>query len=75
MKRTVNLNEIYNQDCMDGMKEIPDKFFELAIVDPPYSQARNAEDFMVGASARSACSAIMKNLKTGQSRPRNISTN
>ena len=26
----------YNQDCMEGMKEFPDKFFELAIVDPPY---------------------------------------
>lgn len=23
-------------DCMIGMKEFPDKFFELAIVDPPY---------------------------------------
>ena len=26
----------YNMDCMQGMKEFPDKFFELAIVDPPY---------------------------------------
>lgn len=26
----------YNIDCMDGMKEFPDGFFELAIVDPPY---------------------------------------
>lgn len=23
-------------DCMEGMKQFPDKFFELAIVDPPY---------------------------------------
>ncbi len=23
-------------DCMDGMKQFPDKYFELAIVDPPY---------------------------------------
>lgn len=23
-------------DCMDGMKQFPDNFFELAIVDPPY---------------------------------------
>lgn len=23
-------------DCMEGMKQIPDKYFELAIVDPPY---------------------------------------
>jgi len=26
----------YNLDCMDGMAQFPDKFFELAIVDPPY---------------------------------------
>jgi DNA modification methylase len=25
-----------NQDCMQGMKEYPDKYFDLAIVDPPY---------------------------------------
>jgi len=25
----------YNMDCMDAMREFPDKFFELAIVDPP----------------------------------------
>lgn len=26
----------YNMDCMDGMREFPDKFFDLAIVDPVY---------------------------------------
>lgn len=26
----------YNMDCIDGMKQFPDKFFDLAIVDPPY---------------------------------------
>ena len=31
----------YNMDCMDGMKEFPDKFFDLAIVDPPYGNAIN----------------------------------
>lgn len=28
----------YNMDCMDGMREFPDKFFDLAIVDPPYRE-------------------------------------
>ena len=28
--------DIRNSDCMDLMKEYPDKHFELAIVDPPY---------------------------------------
>ena len=26
----------YNADCMEAMKEFPDNFFDLAIVDPPY---------------------------------------
>ena len=26
----------YNMDCMQGMAEFPDKYFDLAIVDPPY---------------------------------------
>jgi site-specific DNA-methyltransferase (adenine-specific) len=30
------MNAYYNIDCMDGMKQFPDKYFDLAIVDPPY---------------------------------------
>lgn len=26
----------YNMDCMEAMKDFPDGFFDLAIVDPPY---------------------------------------
>lgn len=29
-------SHVENRDCMEAMKEFPDKFFELAIVDPPY---------------------------------------
>jgi len=32
----IELNKFYNLDCMEGMKDIPDKYFDLAIVDPPY---------------------------------------
>lgn len=28
----------YNMDCMEGMKEFPNKYFDLAIVDPPYER-------------------------------------
>lgn len=28
--------KLYNQDCMEAMKAMPDKAFDLAIVDPPY---------------------------------------
>ena len=30
------MNIVYNMDCMEGMKQFPDKYFDLAIVDPPY---------------------------------------
>ena len=33
---TLELNQLYNMDCLEAMKQFPDKYFELAIVDPPY---------------------------------------
>lgn len=30
--------EYYCMDCMDGMKKFPDKYFDLAIVDPEYGR-------------------------------------
>ena len=36
----LELNRLYNMDCMVGMKQFPDKYFDLAIVDPPYGIAR-----------------------------------
>ena len=32
----MELSGFFNMDCMEGMKQIPDKYFDLAIVDPPY---------------------------------------
>lgn len=32
----VSGSAVYNMDCMEFMKQVPDKFFDLAIVDPPY---------------------------------------
>ncbi len=28
--------KILNMDCMEYMRTVPDKYFDLAIVDPPY---------------------------------------
>ena len=30
------ISEVFNEDCMIGMARYPDKFFDLAVVDPPY---------------------------------------
>lgn len=30
------ISEIFCMDCMEYMRSVPDKFFDLALVDPPY---------------------------------------
>ena len=35
MRITEKLN-LYHTDCMDFMRDVPDNYYELAIVDPPY---------------------------------------
>ena len=32
----MKISQVENRDCMEAMKEFPDKYFELAIVDPEY---------------------------------------
>ena len=41
----MELKGFYNMDCMEGMKQIPDKYFDLAIVDPPYFKGVADEKF------------------------------
>ena len=31
---------VYNMDCLAAMKQMPDNAFDLAVVDPPYGDAR-----------------------------------
>lgn len=49
----------YNIDCMDGMREFPDKHFDLAIIDPPYGIKQGGD----GNHTRS-CKAISKQYHT-----------
>lgn len=35
------ISETYNMDCMEYMRQFPDKYFELALVDPPYGIGEN----------------------------------
>ena len=39
------LNKCYNMDCMEAMRQMPDKCFDLAVVDPPYYE--NAKGIIV----------------------------
>lgn len=45
------LSEVFNIDCMEGMKGYPDKYFDLAICDPPYKE--NTSGLNVGTGNRS----------------------
>jgi site-specific DNA-methyltransferase (adenine-specific) len=37
--------KLYNRDCMEGMAEYPDNYFDLAIVDPPYGIGESKRGF------------------------------
>jgi len=37
------ISEVYNDDCIVGMKRYPDKYFDLAVVDPPYGIGRSGQ--------------------------------
>ena len=32
----MEINKIYNIDCLELMKKLPDNYFDLIITDPPY---------------------------------------
>ena len=44
----------YLMDCMDGMAQFPDKFFELAIVDPPYGIGFDGNTTVKGKSGKAS---------------------
>ena len=35
-------SDVFNCDCMEYMRTLPDKAFQLAIVDPPYGLDRKS---------------------------------
>lgn len=50
------MSEVFLMDCMEGMKQYPDNYFDLAVVDPPYgidadkNQAKRASELWKGYS-------------------------
>jgi len=34
---TLDINEVYNMDCLKGMKKLPDNSIDLVLTDPPYN--------------------------------------
>jgi len=40
------LNKIYNMDALEFMKQVPDKYFGLIYIDPPYFEVKGDFDFI-----------------------------
>lgn len=38
------MNKVLHIDCMEYMKTVPDKFFDLAVVDPPYGGGSKCDE-------------------------------
>ena len=41
----MNINKIYNEDCIETMKKMPDNFVDLIITSPPYDNLRTYDGF------------------------------
>lgn len=54
--------ELFNIDCMEYMATIPDKYFDLAVVDPPYG---------IGEDGRKTKSRAVKSKKWNNPKPKN----
>lgn len=33
----MELNKIYNEDCVEGLKSMPDEIVDLVVTSPPYN--------------------------------------
>ncbi|CAB4142393.1 COG0863 DNA modification methylase [uncultured Caudovirales phage] len=43
----IELNTIYNEDCLEGMKRIPDKSVDMILCDLPYGTTQNKWDSII----------------------------
>jgi len=40
----LEINKIYNMDCIEGMKMIPDGSIDLTVTSPPYDNLRTYDN-------------------------------
>ena len=43
----IELNKIYNMDCLEGMKMIEDDSVDLIVADPPYNLSKSKKLKMI----------------------------
>lgn len=60
------ISEVKLLDCMEGMRQYPDKYFELAIVDPPYGIGQGGEKIVSKSFRKSGAPIIKKDPRNGR---------
>uniref|UniRef100_A0A6H1ZHS2 site-specific DNA-methyltransferase (cytosine-N(4)-specific) n=2 Tax=viral metagenome TaxID=1070528 RepID=A0A6H1ZHS2_9ZZZZ len=45
MKKEIELNKIYNEDCLETMKRMPDNFVDMTLTSPPYDNLRDYQGY------------------------------
>ena len=43
----IELNKVYNEDCLEGMKRIPNESIDMILCDLPYEKTKNKWDTMI----------------------------
>ena len=41
----MELNKIYNEDCLEGMKKLEDNSIDLVVTSPPYDNLRDYKGY------------------------------
>ena len=60
----IELDRIYNTDCLEGMRMIPDKSIDLVVTDPPYLLTGNRGEGLWGGENRKGMSQL-EDIKDG----------
>ena len=67
------MTRAFNMDCMEAMKEYPDKYFDLAVVDPPYGINVGSQPGGVIASSSRSEERETRSMKPSRERERDAS--
>lgn len=43
--KKLEVNKIYNQDCLETMAKMPDNFVDLTLTSPPYDNLRDYKGY------------------------------
>ena len=43
--KKIELNKLYNEDCMKNMSRVDDNFIDLTVTSPPYDDMRDYNEY------------------------------